>query len=458
MSGKELIKKTFALESVDRPPWVPFVGVHAAALIGVDAETYLHSTELMIKGLNEAIARYHPDGIPVAFDLQLEAEVLGCNLVWNKDNPPSVNSHPLAEGIALADLKVPAKEKGRIAQILEVARTLRSQHPDLALYGLVTGPLTLALHLMGTDVFMKMFLDVQYVYDVMAFCTRVCNAMADYYVEAGCDVIALVDPMCSQIGPEQFKQFVTPYCTKIFEHIKETGAYSSFFVCGQAQHNIEVMCDCKPDNISIDENIPLDYVRDICMSRGISYGGNLKLTVVLLMGNEDDTRRNVVECLDIAGEDYKGFILSPGCDLAYATPTENLVVAGNLVGDKYQQDIVRALESKTFDVVPLDLSNYIENNVVKVDVITLDALACAACQYMWEAVKRACEKFGDQVVCTDHSIKTQEGVNFMVATGVKNIPTTLIDGKVRFISLIPPIKEIERAIEEAFKNKRNGQG
>ena len=454
MHGKELIKKAFALESVERAPWVPFIGVHAAALIGVDAETYLRSTELMIKGLNEAIEKYNPDGIPVAFDLQMEAEVLGCKLVWSKDNPPSVISHPLAEGKTLADLSIPNKKEGRIAKTLKVTRTLRSEHPDLALYGLITGPFTLALHLMGTDIFMKMFTDEKEVHELMAFCTKVCNAMSDYYIEAGCDVIAVVDPMCSQIGPDQFNQFVTLSCSHVFSHIKASGAYSSFFVCGHAQHNIEVMCDCKPNNISIDENIPLDYVRDICLSRGISYGGNLKLTVVLLMGTEDDTERNVVECLDIAGDNNKGFILAPGCDIAYATPVANLIAAGKLVQDKYQQDIVRALGSKAFDILPLDLSQYIEKDVVKVDVVTLDSVACAACQYMWEAVKRACDKYGDKVICTEHSVKTRDGVNFMAATGVQNIPTTLIDGKIKFVSLIPPMTEIIEAIEAAVNAKK----
>ena len=454
MHGKELIKKAFALESVERAPWVPFIGVHAAALIGVDAETYLRSTELMIKGLNEAIEKYNPDGIPVAFDLQMEAEVLGCKLVWSKDNPPSVISHPLAEGKTLADLSIPNKKEGRIAKTLKVTKTLRSEHPDLALYGLITGPFTLALHLMGTDIFMKMFTDENEVHELMAFCTKVCNAMSDYYIEAGCDVIAVVDPMCSQIGPDQFKQFVTLSCSHVFSHIKASGAYSSFFVCGHAQHNIEVMCDCKPNNISIDENIPLDYVRDICLSRGISYGGNLKLTVVLLMGTEDDTERNVVECLDIAGDNNKGFILAPGCDIAYATPVANLIAAGKLVQDKYQQDIVRALGSKAFDILPLDLSQYIEKDVVKVDVVTLDSVACAACQYMWEAVKRACDKYGDKVICTEHSVKTRDGVNFMAATGVQNIPTTLIDGKIKFVSLIPPMTEIIEAIEAAVNAKK----
>ena len=43
------------------------------------------------------------------------------------------------------------------------------------------------------------------------------------------------------------------------------------------------MCDCRPDNVSIDENIPLGFVKEIALKKGISFGGNMKLTVVLLI-------------------------------------------------------------------------------------------------------------------------------------------------------------------------------
>lgn len=455
MKGLELIKKAFSLEEVERAPWVPFVGVHAGSLIGADAETYLKSEDLMVEGLSKAIELYQPDGIPVSFDLQIEAEILGCELMWGKDNPPSVISHPMGEGgtKTLADMHIPTLDEGRIGAVVNVTKRLRKAYPDLALYGLITGPFTLALHLCGTDIFMKMFEDEDEVKQIMSFCADVCNAMSDYYVQAGCDVIAVVDPMCSQIGPDQFEQFVVEPCQKVFSHIHGLGALSSFFVCGHAEHNIEVMCKCHPDNISIDENIPLDFVRDTCLAHNICYGGNLKLTVVLLMGDVDDTRRNVVECLDIAGKGYKGYIMAPGCDLAYATPKENLVECGKLVRDTYQQDIVRAMGPKQQNVEPLDLSTYVEPSVVKVDCVTLDASGCAACQYMYEAALRGAEPFGNKAVVTEHSIKTKEGLEFMGATGVRNIPTLLIDGQIKFVSNIPPVKEITEAIEQVLKTK-----
>ncbi|MFI3278749.1 MAG: uroporphyrinogen decarboxylase family protein, partial [Rikenellaceae bacterium] len=202
MNGKELILKAFNLEPLERAPWVPFVGVHAGALIDVDAEAYLKSEENMYNGLKKAIELYAPDGLPVSFDLQMEAEILGCDLVWSKDNPPSVASHPMGEGgtKTLDDMFIPQLSDGRIASTMNVTKRLRAEHPELALYGLITGPFTLALHLCGTDIFMKMFTDEEEVNKIMDFCADVCVAMSRYYIDAGCDIVAVVDPMCSQIG------------------------------------------------------------------------------------------------------------------------------------------------------------------------------------------------------------------------------------------------------------------
>jgi MtaA/CmuA family methyltransferase len=290
MNGLELIKKTFALEPVERVPWVPFVGVHGGFLTGMNATTYLKSADEIVKGISKSVEEYNPDGIPVVFDLQVEAEVLGCELRWSETGPPAVVSHPLVEGTKLSDLKIPGPGEGRITVCLEATKMLRKKYPELAIYGLITGPFTLALHLLGTDIFMKLFEAPEEVNRVMDFCTQVGQKMGEYYLDAGCDVIAMVDPMTSQIDPETFEIFVTPFVSRIFKFVREQGKLSSFFVCGHAQQNIEAMCNCRPDNVSIDENIPLDFVKEIALEKGISFGGNLKLTVILLMGTPDDCR------------------------------------------------------------------------------------------------------------------------------------------------------------------------
>ncbi len=451
MTGKELIKKAFGLQEVERIPWVPFVGCQGGKLIGKDAEDYLKSAEFIVAGIDEAVNRYNPDGLPVMFDLQIEAEALGCELVWAKNNPPAVVSHPLASGKTLDDLKVPGISDGRIGMVMKACRQSCENHPDIALYGLVTGPFTLALHLLGTDIFIKMFENEQYVQELMAFTKSVALFMTEQYIKNGCDVIALVDPMTSQIGPDQFRQFVSSAATEIFSFIRSKGAMGSFFVCGYAQQNIEVMCDCKPDNVSIDENIPLDYVRDVCLKNNISFGGNMKLTVVLLMGTKEDCQTHAMECMELGGR--KGFILAPGCDLPMDTPTENLEAVTEIVHDPYQQDVIKALEKKEKEIILPDMADYGKADKVIVDIITLDSESCAPCQYMVEAVKNVVPEFEGIVEWREHSIKEFESVTFMSALMVKNLPTICIDGKIAFVSKIPPRQELIETIQKRINEK-----
>ncbi|MFO7905280.1 MAG: uroporphyrinogen decarboxylase family protein [Pirellulaceae bacterium] len=440
---------------VDRPPWVPFVGCHAATLLGITADEYLRNEEHLVAGVQAAIDRYRPDGMPVVFDLQLEAEALGCQLNWDEKNPPSVVSHPLVDGRAIDDFQMPMAHEGRIGMALSATSRLRRSNPDIGLYGLVTGPFTLALHLLGTDIFMKMFDQAEYVHRVLAFCKEVGITLARYYVKAGCDVIALVDPMTSQIGPEQFTEYVLPVAKPVFDDIRRQGKLSSFFVCGHAQQNVEVMCRCGPDNVSVDENIPLQYVRDVCIEKGISFGGNLQLTSVLLLGSRMDSQRNALACMEIGGT--HGFVLSPGCDLPFDTPPENLEAVYELVSDPYQQDVVRSAGREMKEGDRLDLREYGERDKIIVDIITLDSEACAPCHYMVGAVKQVAPEFEGIVEWREHKIKYRESLVFMTSLMVRNVPTICIDGKIKFISRIPPRDELIAAIQQRINEKFRSQ-
>lgn len=451
MTGKERIQKAFKLEKTDTIPWVPFVGVHGASLIGVNATEYLRSSDHIVNGISKAVEMYSPDGIPVMFDLQLEAELLGCKLNWSEQNPPAVITHPLLEGKTVEELIIPQINDGRLPVAMDATRRLREKFPDIALYGLITGPFTLALHLLGTDIFTKLFEDAEYIDTLFAFCKNVAKRMVDYYVKSGCDVVAVVDPMTSQIDPATFEMFVTPMMTEIFTYIREKGALSSFFVCGHAQQNIEVMCKCQPDNISIDENIPLDYVKDIALKHHISFGGNLQLTVVLLMGTPEDASFNAIDCIDLGGEN--GFILSPGCDLPMITPPENLIAVTKLVRDAYEREVVRAMTRQNDGLKLLNMKDYGQNDKVIVDIITLDSESCAPCQYMVEAVKKIAPHFEGIVEWREHPVKQMAGVTFMASLMVKNIPTICIDGKISFVSQIPPKNELIAAIQKRINEK-----
>ncbi len=454
MTGRELLLKAIRNEVTPRPAWVPFVGVHGARLIGVSAEDYLKSADLIVQGLKKACELYQPDGLPVAFDLQMEAEVLGCQLHWAQQGPPSVMTHPLEQGKSLADLPVFDVASGRFPLVLGALRTLKGEiGQKVALYGLICGPFTLALHLLGNQIFLDMFDKPDYVRAVVSYCASVGMKVAQAYLDNGADVIAVVDPMTSQISPEHFKEFCSGPMNHIFDLVRARGGCSSLFVCGDATRNLEVMGATTCDNMSIDENIPLEKVRDVTRAHDKSFGGNLRLTVVLLMGDEDDAKLDAIRCIDIGGG--CGYVLAPGCDLPFATPAENLQAASLMVHDSYQREIAkRTITAKAAGAgVDIRLPDYDHDRNLYVDVITLDSASCAPCQYMMDAVHRAVKVLGGPVCVKEHRITTREGLAMMARLGVANIPTICIDGTAKFVSLIPDQNTLVAALQEGMAAK-----
>jgi uroporphyrinogen decarboxylase len=53
----------------------------------------------------------------------------------------------------------------------------------------------------------------------------------------------------------------------------------------------------------------------------------------------------------------------------------------------------------------------------------------------------------------EHSVKDVRSVNFMSSLYVKNIPTICIDGKITFVSQIPPKNKLIEAIQQRINEK-----
>ena len=311
--SKEILFKCLDHEETERAPWVPFAGVHAGYLIGADATEVLTNPDTLVKSLLEVEKLFKPDGMPIVFDLQLEAEILGCDLMWSKDAPPSVSSHPLEETMTVPCLcEVPTAEDGRMPVILEACRQMKKEVGDTtALFGLYCGPFTLASHLRGNDIFMDMYDDEDYVHELVNFCTEVGKAMIDMYADVGMDVIAVVDPLVSQISPDHFKEFFAKPFSDLFKHTKEKGAYSSLFVCGDATKNMEVMSKTYPDSIHVDENVDLVAAKTITDKYNVAIGGNIPLTSAMLFGTQQDNMKVMVDLID-AVNSKRNFVAAPG--------------------------------------------------------------------------------------------------------------------------------------------------
>jgi len=447
MTGKALLLATLRHEPAPAIPWVPFAGVHAGKLKGYTAQEVLTDGDKLFESLLAVNQTYDPDGQPVVFDLQIEAEILGCDLVWVEKGPPTVASHPLATRMEVPT-RLPEAADGRLPLILDVMRRMKAAVGETtALYGLITGPFTLASHLRGTEIFMDMFDHPDFLRELLAFGRDVAQRMAALYIEAGMDVIAVVDPLVSQVSPRHFRQLLSAPFSDVFAFIRAQGAYSSFFVCGDATKNIEPMCHTGPDSISVDENIDLVAAKRITDAHNLTIGGNIPLTTRMLLGSQQDNMKFVADLL--AQIDPHNFILAPGCDMPYDVPVENVVGVLQAVRDP---EATRAMLSNyheaELDLDAVILPDYASLEKPLVEVFTLDSDTCAACGYMRDAALRAGEELAGQAEVVEYKFTKKENVARVMKMGVKNLPSIYINGELAYSSIIPSNRELVERISE----------
>ena len=449
LNGKNLVLQVMNHQKVSRVPWIVFAGIHAGKVKGYSPTEILTDKTKLLDALCEVNRIYQPDGQPVVFDLQIEAEVLGCKLKWAEKAPPAVVEHPLEKNAIIPTLKIDATS-GRITMILDTMRALKTKIGDkTALFGLVTGPLTLAMHLRGVEFFMDLVRKKDYATNLIQYCVDRALEVVHLYIDAGIDVVAIVDPVVSQISPKHFKSYLTGPFKTLFDTIRAQKRNSSFFVCGDATKNIEVMCETGPDSIFVDENINMVETKKITDRFNIALGGNIPLTTTMLHGTQQDNMKYVIELLEKLPHD--NLFIAPGCDMPYDTPIDNVIGVQQAVMDTVS--VKKALESYTSAVKAIDVKLPDYNALPRpfIEVFTIDSAVCAACGYMADMAFSALKKFPGKVDVVEYKWTEKENIARAVKMGIKHLPCILINGELKYSSIIPNAEDFYAEIQKYLK-------
>jgi uroporphyrinogen decarboxylase len=271
--------------------------------------------------------------------------------------------------------------------------------------------------------------------------------MVGHYVEAGADVLAAVDPLVSQISPDHFQEFLAEPFRRIFAVIREADRASSFFVCGDATRNISVMCDTRPDGISIDENINMAEAKKVTDAKGVVIAGNIPLASVMLFGNQQDNMKVVIDELDAV--DHANLIVSPGCDMPYDVPIENTIACEQAVHQTEQSRELVANYTQELPDIEVAIPDYTALERPMIEVFTIDSDTCAACTYMFRSAMDAKRTYGDGLDVVEYKATKLENIVRGKRMGIKQLPSIYINGKLAFESIIPGPKALNEAIEAA---------
>jgi uroporphyrinogen decarboxylase len=228
MNGRERMQCVLEGRPPDRPPWVPSIYEHGAAVLGRAPGEVARDAELLARAALESYARYRHDLVTVGLDIyNVEAEALGCAVSAGEgDSIPGIVSHPLADARALDPSALAIPEPGpanRLGLLAEAtARVVDEIGGDVWVYGCMGGPFSQAVELRSFENLIgDIYETPEAVHALMEKTTalalqqagRLSARGAGIYLYESWATLPLIDPAI-------FAEFVVPYNQRVIAAVR----------------------------------------------------------------------------------------------------------------------------------------------------------------------------------------------------------------------------------------------
>ena len=126
-----------------------------------------------------------------------------------------------------------------------------------------------------------------------------------------------------------YEEVVLPYEKRFFREMAEVcrkhDAVTLLHICGNNEKVFHLYAECGADIVAVDHKANMAYAKEVMGDR-VCLIGNLDPVTVLLQGSPDDVVRESRRCIAEAASGGR-YILGSGCEVAEATPQENIHAA-----------------------------------------------------------------------------------------------------------------------------------
>lgn len=199
------------------------------------------------------------------FDLNVEAEILGAEVRYY-DGYDSIPVYPtiiekwvsISEDIVIPDDIV---EKGRLPLIVRCIQTIKDTKPDQGAVGIfIPGPFTLAGQVMDMDeLFVMVLKKPDVAKEIFQKLAEFIKIIRNIYVAAGVDFIVIEEGGATAISPAVFRKLLLPDLKEI---LSEKAVPHALSLTGSSNKFIEIMLECDPDGIGVDQECDISKVRE----------------------------------------------------------------------------------------------------------------------------------------------------------------------------------------------------
>ena len=304
----------------DRRRVVPLMGFPGVQLTGYSVRQILFNVGAQVETARALYESLGPDAMFQVMDLSVEANALGLPVRYPLHESPSVEDHPVRSVDDLNQFaKIDILKDGRVTAFVQAMRGMK-EAIGVPCGGYVIGPFSLAGRLMGeSEAAMCAIDDPSSLEQILEFATDRIIRYGKALVDAGADMIAVLEPTGVILSPSQFRQFSGKYVKRIFSELDTIGI---LHICGSSTHIIPDMSNTGAQGLSLDSDVDLPSVMKT-VPPDVVVIGNLDPVAVVAHSTPQEVYAATRELLDSMSK-YSNFILSSGCDLPPETPLDNI--------------------------------------------------------------------------------------------------------------------------------------
>lgn len=326
MTPFERMTAALGFDKPDRVPVFLNNTYCVSRLIGATVSQVTLNADKLAEALVAGYRFYGYDGVRVGTDVTVEAEAMGCRVVFPDDDTAAVTGHVLSDPADMASLKMPdPRRDGRMPLMLDAtSRVAREVGDEAFIFSLVMGPMNMASQLMGvSDILVALMDEPEAVEKLLDFCAEATLAFGRELVKAGAHGVVMGEAICSvsMLGPNLYRDHVLPVHKRIIDEFARSGiANTAFHICGDIEAIIGDVSSTGVTALDIDSPVDMARCRER-LGKKTAFIGNVSPTL-LLSGTPDEA---AAACRDaLSAKDGLGLVLGAGCTMARDTPKENI--------------------------------------------------------------------------------------------------------------------------------------
>jgi [methyl-Co(III) methanol-specific corrinoid protein]:coenzyme M methyltransferase len=328
MNAKERVMSVINHQKPDR---MPCFGANSTVTYDQMERVQAFWPEGHVKGetmAKQAMAAYTVlgfDAVRIPFCQTFEAVALGCKYkpgrsVEGGEGIPGIEHPPPYK---LDDTPVFPDDflsRGNVPELLKAVRILKKElSNEVPIVAGIIGPFTIAGSLLDAVPLLKAtFKAPEKIRPFLEVGEKAGTALGKALIDAGADIISCEDMTASPelIAPKTYRDFELEYQGKQFEAIPVP---KILHICGNVDAIIDWMGRTGPEILSLEPKASARLARQKCGPDAILMGG-VDTATTLFMKDAATVKEGCEESIADGIQ-----ILAPGCAVAPATPTENLL-------------------------------------------------------------------------------------------------------------------------------------